>query len=93
MNFLPYICRLIITTIRYLVINIMNLYKFDSVVISPSETISLHKQDTWELTYVVHGRGTRTLGDVTSEFSDGDLAFIPPHIPHCWNIRRRKRML
>lgn len=62
----------------------MNLYKFDSVVISPSDIISLHKQDTWELTYVVHGRGTRTLGDVTSEFGDGDLAFIPPHIPHCW---------
>lgn len=62
----------------------MNLYKFDSVVISPSDIISLHKQDTWELTYVVHGRGTRTLGDVTNEFSDGNLAFIPPHIPHCW---------
>lgn len=62
----------------------MNLYKFDSVAISPSDVISLHKQDTWELTLIVHGRGTRTLGDETKEFSDGDLAFIPPHIPHWW---------
>ena len=62
----------------------MNLYKFDSVAISPSDVITLHKQDTWELTLIVHGRGTRTLGDETKEFSDGDLAFIPPHIPHWW---------
>ena len=82
--FAVYLHSNIITTTRYLLLNIMNLYKFDSVAISPSDVISLHKQDTWELTYVVHGRGTRTLGDETSEFSDGDLAFIPPHIPHCW---------
>lgn len=62
----------------------MNLYKFDSVAISPSDVIPLHKQDTWELSLVIHGRGTRTLGDKTKEFSDGDFAFIPPHIPHCW---------
>ena len=82
--FAVYLHPNIITTTRYLLLNIMNLYKLDSVAISPSDVISLHKQDTWELTYVVHGRGTRTLGDETSEFSDGDLAFIPPHIPHCW---------
>lgn len=82
--FAVYLHSNIITTTRYLLFNIMNLYKFDSVAISPSDVISLHKQDTWELTYVVHGKGIRTLGDETSEFSDGDLAFIPPHIPHCW---------
>ena len=74
--FAVYLHSNIITTTRYLLFNIMNLYKFDSVAISPSDVISLHKQDTWELTYVVHGRGTRTLGDETSEFSDGDLALF-----------------
>lgn len=59
--FAVYLHSDIITTTRYLLFNIMNLYKFDSVAISPSDVISLHKQDTWELTYVVHGKGIRTL--------------------------------
>lgn len=64
----------------------MNLYKFDSVCISPTDTLPLHKQDTWELTYIVHGKGVRTLGDAKGNFHDGDLAFVPPHIPHCWSF-------
>lgn len=46
--FAVYLHSNIITTTRYLLLNIMNLYKFDSVAISPSDVISLHKQDTWE---------------------------------------------
>lgn len=64
----------------------MDLYKFEKKVINVSEALPLHKQDTWELTYVVHGRGVRTLGDKQSEFVEGDIVFIPPHIPHHWEF-------
>lgn len=64
----------------------MDLYKYDNVRLLPSEQIPLHKQDTWELTYIVHGKGKRVMGDSETEFTDGDLMFIPPHIPHCWNF-------
>lgn len=64
----------------------MDLYKFEKKVINVSEALPLHKQDTWEITYVVHGRGVRTLGDKQSEFVEGDIVFIPPHIPHHWEF-------
>ena len=64
----------------------MDLYKFDDARYLPSEQYPLHKQDTWELTYIVKGRGKRTMGDSVMEFSDGDLVFIPPHIPHFWDF-------
>ena len=50
------------------------------------EQLPLHRQDSWELTYIVFGKGTRILGDSETEFSEGSLAFIPPHIPHCWRF-------
>ena len=46
----------------------------------------MHRQDSWELTYIVFGRGKRILGDSETEFASGSLAFIPPHIPHCWKF-------
>lgn len=64
----------------------MDLYKFEKKVINVSEALPLHKQDTWEITYVVNGRGVRTLGDKQSEFVEGDIVFIPPHIPHHWEF-------
>ena len=64
----------------------MDLYKFDDAHYLPSEQYPLHKQDTWELTYIVKGKGKRTIGDSVMEFGDGDLVFIPPHIPHFWDF-------
>lgn len=64
----------------------MDLYKFNNSRILPSEYMPLHKQDTWELTLVLFGRGRRTLGDTVTSFAEGDLAFIPPHIPHTWKF-------
>ena len=52
----------------------------------PCEQLPLHRQDSWELTYIVFGRGKRILGDSETEFAAGSLAFIPPHIPHCWKF-------
>ena len=64
----------------------MDLYKFDYKRMKPCEQIPLHKQDSWELTYIVFGKGKRILGDSETEFAEGDLVFIPPHIPHCWKF-------
>lgn len=64
----------------------MDLYNFDYRRMKPADQLPLHRQDTWELTYIVKGRGMRILGDVATEFNEGDLVLIPPHIPHCWNF-------
>lgn len=64
----------------------MDLYKFEYKRIKPLEQLPLHRQDTWELTYVILGKGKRVLGDSETEFAGGDLVFIPPHIPHCWKF-------
>lgn len=64
----------------------MDLYNFEYKRVKPGEGLPLHRQDTWELTYIVFGRGTRMIGDSETEFTDGNLVFIPPHIPHCWKL-------
>ena len=64
----------------------MDLYKYEYKRVKPYEQLPLHRQDTWELTYVVNGHGKRVLGDSETEFAKGDLVFIPPHIPHCWKF-------
>lgn len=64
----------------------MDLYKFEYKRVKPQEQLPLHRQDTWELTYIVVGRGKRVLGDSETDFAEGNLVFIPPHIPHCWKF-------
>lgn len=64
----------------------MDLYNFDYKRMKPAEQLPLHKQDTWELTYVTCGKGKRIMGDTVTDFVEGDLAFIPPHIPHSWKF-------
>ena len=64
----------------------MDLYRFEYKRMKPCEQLPLHRQDSWELTYIVFGRGKRILGDSETEFAAGSLAFIPPHIPHCWKF-------
>ena len=60
---------------------------FDHVRITPEKQMGQHTHDdSWELSYVVTGRGTRTVGDVVEAFSEGDMVFIPPEIPHFWSF-------
>ena len=54
--------------------------------VKPLEQLPLHRQDTWELTYIIYGKGRRVMGDTETDFAEGDLVFIPPHIPHCWKF-------
>lgn len=62
-------------------------YIFDHVRITPDKQMGLHvHDDSWELSYVVTGRGTRTIGDVVEPFMEGDMVFVPPEIPHFWSF-------
>lgn len=61
-------------------------FTFDHVILSPSEQIGLHKQETFELALVIKGSGVRTIGSVTGKFREGDLVLIPPGMPHCWRF-------
>ncbi len=45
----------------------------------------LHRHDAWELYCVVQGKGTRMAGDTLLPFVEGDVALIPPSMPHHWD--------
>ncbi|NDV68865.1 AraC family transcriptional regulator [Dysgonomonas sp. 25] len=57
---------------------------YDHVHINYEDQISLHQQESWELSYVITGRGTRVIGDLMESFSEGEVILIPPNIAHCW---------
>lgn len=66
----------------------MDSFTFDHIIISPDRQIGLHQQETWELSYIVRGEGTRTIGDKTENFGAGDLVLVVPEMPHVWRFRR-----
>ncbi len=59
---------------------------FDHVHTRCENQISLHQQDSWELSYIITGRGVRVIGDTIEHFSEGEVVLIPPNIPHCWSF-------
>jgi len=59
---------------------------FDHVHIAWNNQITLHQQDSWELSYVITGQGVRAIGDMVEPFSEGEVIMIPPNIPHCWTF-------
>ncbi|MCD7972195.1 MAG: AraC family transcriptional regulator [Candidatus Azobacteroides sp.] len=59
---------------------------FDHVHTKWDHQISLHQQETWELSYVITGKGVRVIGDMMEPFAQGEVIIIPPHIPHCWSF-------
>ena len=59
---------------------------FDYVCISPERQIGIHSHSRWELSYVVCGAGTRTIGDMTEPFAQDEIILIPPDIPHVWRF-------
>lgn len=52
--------------------------------LKPEKQIGLHHRDSWELSYVVRGRGERFIGGVTSNFEEGDLVLVAPNMDHGW---------
>jgi len=61
-------------------------FLFDHVHIFWNEQISLHQQKTWEISYVIHGKGRRVIGDNIEPFDSGEVILIPPDIPHYWSF-------
>lgn len=59
---------------------------FDHVHIFAGEQITFHQHDTWELSYVIKGSGTRVVGDAIETFTSGEVVFLPPNMPHCWSF-------
>lgn len=63
---------------------------FDHVHIFCNEQISLHQQNTWELSYVICGKGMRVIGDTIEPFESGEIILIPPNIPHYWSFNEKE---
>jgi len=61
-------------------------FHFDHVHIQWNQQVPLHQQETWELSYIITGSGTRIIGDIVENFSKGEIILIPPNIPHCWSF-------
>lgn len=60
----------------------------DHVSLPPSQQIGVHQQATWELSYIIQGRGERTIGSQSELFKPGDMVLVPPEIPHCWKFEK-----
>lgn len=61
-------------------------FSFDHVHIEWDKQLTFHQQETWELSYVITGRGVRIIGDMIEPFSQGEVILIPPNIPHGWSF-------
>ena len=59
---------------------------FDHVHTHSENQLSLHQQNSWELSYIITGRGVRVIGDTIEPFTEGEVILIPPLIPHCWSF-------
>lgn len=61
-------------------------FRYDDVRVAPSEQVGLDSHDSWEVSMVVTGAGTRTIGDRTEPMREGEVVLIPPGIPHVWKF-------
>ncbi len=64
----------------------MESFVYNDVHLLPQEQIGMHDQDSWELSYIITGAGTKTIGDKEEPFESGEVVLVPPHIPHCWRF-------
>lgn len=62
----------------------MKKFSFEHVVLSPKDQIGLHKQGSWELSYIVRGEGIRTIGDAKERFQAGEIVLVVPDMQHQW---------
>lgn len=58
----------------------------DSVAVAPQQQIGPHSQSTWEVSTVLTGAGTRTVGDSVGAIAEGEVVLIPPGINHHWQF-------
>lgn len=63
---------------------IERMWSFLHVKVNPQQQIDVHQRNTWELSYVMQGRGERILDGNRSPFAEHDLVLIAPNIEHGW---------
>ena len=61
-------------------------YSYDHVCLTPDKQIGRHSQPGFELSYIITGRGERTLGSITEPFKEGEVVLVPPRLPHQWRF-------
>ena len=66
--------------------NHLESYNFEYVHILPEDQVGYHQQVTWELSYIMFGKGIRKIGNTKEEFNQGEIILIPPNIQHCWEF-------
>lgn len=59
---------------------------YNYVTLLPADQMGLHSHDMWELSWVMVGRGERTMDDCTEPFEQGDVVLVPPDMNHCWKF-------
>ena len=61
-------------------------FRYDFVSIPPARQIGCHSHPQWELSLVVRGSGSRTIGDHSGPIVRGEVILIPPYVPHVWRF-------
>lgn len=61
-------------------------FTYDDVRVTPDRQIGMHSHQQWELSHVIYGGGTRTIGDKCEPFAKGEVILLPPNIPHVWQF-------
>lgn len=61
-----------------------NSFAYHHVKLRPEEQLGSHKQPSWELSYVITGKGYRLIEGESSPFAEGDLVLVPPGFEHSW---------
>ena len=54
----------------------------------PSEEFPIHTQSDWELVYILRGRGTFIIGNLSQPFAENEGFLIPPDMLHGWIFDR-----
>lgn len=71
----------------------MDAFDFNHVKLYPNQQIGKHQQTTWELSYVIKGKGKRIIGGDIGPFTDGDIVLVPPKTPHQWKFDEDSKMI
>lgn len=61
-------------------------FTYDYVCVTPDRQIGMNSHPQWELSYVIKGKGSRTIGNLTEPIQEGEIVLIPPGISHVWNF-------
>lgn len=59
---------------------------FDDVSLPPEMQIGRNSHTSWELTYIIHGSGTRSIGNLSEPIAEREIVLIPPGTSHVWSF-------